>query len=632
MYGHTLKTEIADGVEACARIWDFKKEPYKDFHAYCLEFYIANRREKNELLLRLNEILGLIYGSFGVINKSINFRADIADFKLSNSEILISKFSVSTHLTADLQSFKIAHLIQLNFGTKSKKPCNNEMAWLARRVSKIGLFNIPAKILGDFYKAQTRATEHIVNFNIYLDKIKYHNSKVVFPRDTVRLSHWGLRDLLTSFHHQKEGLAKQKAIFSVLQASVNGDLPREIINSNKFAWDQKNGTLLGQDSRVSKATALGDGRWQLFAEIAKLRNKMCQFQTKDSFIDYKFNFERELSKKETIKNLTSILACPQAKKVAKLLENKLGRKLEPFDIYYRDFASDTDKANAKLKFNLNKRYPNVAAIEKDIPNILKKLGFDINLAKKISSTIKVHNSRTAGHAVPAASKEDFQYLRVHVSPHGFNEQEFSIFMHELGHSTEQAISSNFVPSRLLWGVPNIAFTEAFAFIFQAQSNYILGRSKKINLEISKNELLQIFWKLFEIAGPSLLEIYLWEWLGRNPKASAKTIHNKVLSIARNIWGEYYAPIFGKNGFEILGAYSHMFWGDAYLADYPLGHIISYQIRKHLNGKNLAKEMLKLCRQGSIHPQAWLRNGINQEISVKPLLSDLKIYLSNAHTF
>ena len=49
-----------------------------------------------------------------------------------------------------------------------------------------------------------------------------------------------------------------------------------------------------------------------------------------------------------------------------------------------------------------------------------------------------------------------------------NYKGFNIAVHEMGHNVEQTFSLNDVDYTLLQGVPNTAFTEALAFVFQAQ--------------------------------------------------------------------------------------------------------------------------------------------------------------------
>ena len=58
-----------------------------------------------------------------------------------------------------------------------------------------------------------------------------------------------------------------------------------------------------------------------------------------------------------------------------------------------------------------------------------------------------------------------------------NYKGYNIAVHELGHNVEQTFSLNEVDSTLLQGVPNTAFTEALAFVFQAHDLELLGLAK-----------------------------------------------------------------------------------------------------------------------------------------------------------
>ena len=70
---------------------------------------------------------------------------------------------------------------------------------------------------------------------------------------------------------------------------------------------------------------------------------------------------------------------------------------------------------------------------------------------------------------------------------------------------------------------------------------------------------------------------------------------------------------------LLGVYSHMIAYGLYLPDYPLGHIIAFQIEQYLKDKNLGAEMERMCTLGSIIPDAWMQAALGESISVEPLL-------------
>jgi hypothetical protein len=71
----------------------------------------------------------------------------------------------------------------------------------------------------------------------------------------------------------------------------------------------------------------------------------------------------------------------------------------------------------------------------------------------------------------------------------------------------------------------------------------------------------------------------------------------------------------------MSVYSHMLWGDLYLAEYPLGYIIAYQVRRYLRGRDLPSEMTRMCQLGAIYPDAWMMEAVGDVVSVEPMLSD-----------
>ena len=88
---------------------------------------------------------------------------------------------------------------------------------------------------------------------------------------------------------------------------------------------------------------------------------------------------------------------------------------------------------------------------------------------------------------------------------------------------------------------------------------------------------------------------------------------------QDIWNRYFSPVFGSKDEIILGVYSHMISYPLYLAEYPIGHIIEFQLERHLKGKNLGPEMERACSAGKIIPQLWMKNAVGEEIAVEPLL-------------
>src|SRR5437588_10536686 len=88
--------------------------------------------------------------------------------------------------------------------------------------------------------------------------------------------------------------------------------------------------------------------------------------------------------------------------------------------------------------------------------------------------IVIEPARGSGHAMGAEMRAEKAHLRTRVEKTGMNYKAFNIAVHEMGHNVEQTFSLNDIDHTLLKGVPNTAFTEALAFVFQGQDLAVLG--------------------------------------------------------------------------------------------------------------------------------------------------------------
>ena len=79
------------------------------------------------------------------------------------------------------------------------------------------------------------------------------------------------------------------------------------------------------------------------------------------------------------------------------------------------------------------------------------------------------------------------------------------------------------------------------------------------------------------------------------------------------------PTTGDKDETLLGIYSHMIDYPLYLPNYPMGHLIDFQIERHIKGKNLADEVERMYTQGRVVPQLWMKGAVGSVISVNPLL-------------
>jgi hypothetical protein len=315
---------------------------------------------------------------------------------------------------------------------------------------------------------------------------------------------------------------------------------------------------------------------------------------------------------------TEFVSSEQVQDVAALISQRLGRDLEPFDIWYDGFKSRGTVSEDELSAKTRALYPNKEAVSKDLPRILVALGFDKEKANNICQYITVDPSRGAGHAWEASMKSDKARLRTRIADNGMDYKGYNIAVHEFGHNVEQTVTLHDVDYYIMKGVPSTAFTEALAFVFQKRDLELLGYTNSDpNKEYMKT--LDIFWGCYEIMGVSLVDMYVWKWLYNNPDATAEELKNQVVATAKDVWNKYYAPILGETDSPILGIYSHMIDAPLYLPNYPFGHIVEFQLEQLFAGKNIAEEIMRIYPAGRLTPQQWMINATGEKVSTKPLL-------------
>jgi hypothetical protein len=323
--------------------------------------------------------------------------------------------------------------------------------------------------------------------------------------------------------------------------------------------------------------------------------------------------------------LTQILSSPLVPRVAALIQKRLGRPLEPFDIWYDGFIEK--QPEGELSKLTRVRYPTAEAYKKDIPQILKTLGFAPEKARWLDSHIVVDPARGSGHALEADRRSemypwwgpgDSAHLRTRINPDGMDYKGFNIAVHEMCHNVEQTFSLYEVDDTLMQGVPGTAFTEALAFTCQHRDLEILGVGKP-DARAEHARALKAFWDSWEIAGVALVDLDVWHWMYEHPDATAADLREATLQIARGYWDKYYAKVLGKPGNPQLAIYSHMINSFLYLYRYPIGHLIAFQLEGKLKGPQFGAAFENAASYGRVLPDLWMEHATGKPVVAEPML-------------
>lgn len=627
------KEQITRGVAQAANFWQEEDGNTEEFEKFCHDNFISDPIMLQSYFNKISAAFESIYGHYNAMTLELRETVDLDMGEILPIDLMFASYDASSHLSEDFYNNKIAFIILLNFPNYSLAEKTkyaslwNRKDWAYSRLGNTFSSRVPAEIYQNISEVFVDADSYISEYNIYMGNLIDKQKKTYFSKDLKLITHWGLRDELKSQYGKTGGTDKQKMIYQVMLRIIDQTIPDIVINSPEYIWNPVDNKIYKDNTEVSFQHEK-DVRYQKLLNCSNVLKKLDPYYPNNpSHISRKFDMERELLESFVEQLFIDMVSSEEVAKVGKLIKKRLGRNLQPFDIWYDGFKSRSSINEEELTKIVSNKYPDIKTFEADIKNILIKLGFAPEKAQFINSKISVDPARGAGHAAGAEMKSYKAHLRTRVPQNGMDYKGFNIAMHELGHCVEQTITLQDIDYWMLRGVPNTAFTEAFAFAFQGKDLDILGiQNNDPNKEYL--EVLDKAWASFEIMGVSLVDMKVWNWLYKNPTASASELKTAVINIAKEIWNKYYAPIFGVKDSPVLAVYSHMIDAGLYLPDYPIGHLIEFQISQYLKDKNLGTEMERMCKAGNILPNEWMKNAVGSEVSVKPLLNAVNTALKN----
>lgn len=619
------KKMIDKGVKQIAGLWQTGDGDEKDFVNFCVENYIADSKEKEQVFLKISEYMEAISGNYNEMTLRLQLNVHEATGALHKIDESFAAYNPSAHLSDDLFANKTAFFIALNFpklSLEEKESLGGDrLAWAYARLGDWFTSRVPAALEQAVSSSENDADVYISNYNIYAGSLLNKDGEKLFPDDMILLSHWNLRDEIKADYGQgSEGLAKQQTIYEVIKRIISQEIPIQAINSGDYDWNPFTNTLY-QSGKEIAATEEKSVRYEKLLNNFKAHKAIDPYKG-NTYIERNFSDNMEVSVEDAEKLFKNYLMSPEMKGIGKIISSRTGRNLEPFDIWYDGFKSRSNLNEEKLSEQTRALYPNAETLEKHLPNILVKLGFSNERAKYIADKIEVDAARGSGHALGASMRGQKSHLRTRIPENGMDYKGYNIAIHEFGHNVEQTLSLYDVDYYFLNGVPNTAFTEALAFVFQKRDLELLG-IKNNSSETDCSDILDKAWQTYEIAGVSLVDIYAWKWMYNNPDATPEQLKEAITGIAKDVWNTYFYPVFGIKDEPVLAIYSHTISYPLYLSAYTFGQIIQFQLEEYLKGKDFAAEVDRIFRLGRLTPNQWIMQATGKPLSAEPLLEEVR---------
>ncbi len=624
---------IQRGVKHTASIWWPADGTPQDFTDFCEKSFVSDTTKLDEFFMKVNSHFETLHGHFNWMTLKLQEPVHLKYGDVLPVDEMFSGYNPGAHLQDDLYANKIAFVIALNFpyySLSEKETLGNSWTrkeWAKARIGDLFTARVPAQLEQNYSKISSDADLYISQYNIFAGKLLDENEQTLFPEDMVLLSHWNLRDeLKANYPLGEDGLKKQKMIYMVMKHIIDQTIPQSVINNPKLNWAPHNNSVTENKNSI-EAESEPDTRYLQIINNFRALKAMDDYSPLDTYIRRNFEGSMEIAQPQVEELFIRFLESDVLKEVGQLISQRLGRNLQPFDIWYDGFKARSNINEEVLSSQTRQLYPDANAFKQNIPTLLTKLGFTPQRANHISSKISVDPARGSGHAWGAAINGMQSHLRTRIPDNGMDYKGYNIAIHEFGHNVEQTISLYDVDYYMLSGVPNTAFTEALAFIFQKRDLQLLGITEK-DASAEAFRTLDLLWSSYEIMGVSLLDMRVWKWLYENPDANETLLKETVIKLANEIWNKYYAPVYGMQNEPILAIYSHMVSYPLYLSAYAYGNIIEFQLEEHLKTHQFAAEIDRIYQLGRLTPNQWMQQAVGADMDINPMLNAAKEALKN----
>lgn len=631
-YGEAQRPAIERGVRQVANFWRQEDGGDAAFEEFVTTYYAGDQAVRDELFKRMQFTLESLYGHMHEIGRDLRRQSDLDVGPIQPFDDILAGYSPGAHINDDFFENKMAFIVLLNFPlpTLQEKLTEGDR-WSRRQWAEVRLAEnfsrrVPAAVSQSVALARSQADRYVATYNIWMHHVVDDKGARLFPAKMRLLEHWNLRDQIKADYSEgAAGIPKQRAMVRVMERIVDGTIPNEVVDNPNVDWNPWTNSV--KPAAVKDAdhasTAHIYGNYSRYATILndyraeKLVDPYAPINP--TLIDRRFNEQREIPEARARAMFEQVLSSPLVPRVAKLIEKRLGRRLEAFDIWYNGFRARGSYTEAQLDEIVRKKYPNAEAYHADMPRLFRDLGFSAETAQFLAGNIVVDPARGSGHAMGAGRREDHPHLRTRVGPEGMDYKGYNIAVHEMGHNVEQTFSLNRVDYYTLSGVPNTAFTEALAFVFQNRDLELLGLARPSD-ESRALQTLNDFWDTYEKCGISLVDMGMWHWMYEHPDATPEQLRDAVVQISKDVWNRYYTPVFHQRDVTLLGVYAHMVDEFLYLPDYAIGHLISAQIEQQIEkGGKIGEEFERMAREGSVTPDLWMKNATGAALGPEPLL-------------
>src|SRR5512138_2611113 len=348
-HGEAERARIERGVAQAAAFWRPGDGDAKAFEAFCLEQFVPAGPALDATFLRFEAGFEAIDGHMVEIDRELSRWAQLDLGPPEPVDGLLDAVDPAAHVTDDLFDGKVAFAALLNFPltTLDERLARGD-AWTRRQWAEVRLAGrfarrVPAEVNQGIARAAARADAYIADYNLFMHHVLSEKGERLFPKGKRLLSHWNLRDELKAQYAQPDGLARQRVIAKAMERIVTQTIPASAVNDPAVDWNPfTNEVHPAPSGTVEEGGARGkaDPAREPDTRYARILDNFRAAKAADPYspsapthIARTFDLQREIPEEKVVGLLEEVLAAPELKALAKLVQARLGRPLEPFDLW-----------------------------------------------------------------------------------------------------------------------------------------------------------------------------------------------------------------------------------------------------------------------------------------------------------
>ncbi|MEF9932103.1 MAG: hypothetical protein RR770_07390, partial [Bacteroidales bacterium] len=334
------------GVQQVAALWREQDGSQEEFVTFCNENFMATDSTKSTLFTKLSTAYEQLFGHANQLSVALKKPVQEVGGEITQIDYIFGNYSPSAHFSDDMYSSKVAFITILNFPNYSLAEKNeqgekwNRAQWAYSRMGDLFTSRVPSTINQEMSVVAGNAENYISSYNIMMGHLLNEKGERLFPKDMALLTHWNLRDEIKSnYANVPNAFEKQQMIYKVMEHIACQTIPQEVINNPKYDWNPYSNKVFENGKEIAVKPE-GTTRYQHLLAQFKVEQKLDKFNPQLSTgILRNFEGGMEISADEIEALFVNLISSEQVKKVGKLIAQKLGRELKPYDIWFDGFKS-----------------------------------------------------------------------------------------------------------------------------------------------------------------------------------------------------------------------------------------------------------------------------------------------------